>query len=118
MVFRAPMYVTISPQTKFPMIAPIDTIAPIHDLWSVESGPDVNGVSFDSSNGVAIDTQPVGGEINGKAISLRDYQILEVRSMEIKFLLAFFSIPVAHPKPTIIKLASFWKRNQRKHFAR
>lgn len=70
-VFLAPINVTINPHKKFPIIAPIDTIAPIHDICSVESGPDVNGLWSDWSSGVAIDTHPV-----------------------------------AHPKPTIIKLAS------------
>lgn len=53
------MYVTMNPQAKLPRIAPNDTIAPIHDLSSIESGPVFNGVSSDSSKGVAIDTQPV-----------------------------------------------------------
>lgn len=70
-VFLAPINVTINPHKKFPIIAPIDTIAPIHDICSVESGPDVNGLWSDWSSGVAIDTHPV-----------------------------------AHPKPTMIKLAS------------
>lgn len=31
---------------------------PIHDIWSVDSAPDRNGVSFDISCGIAGDAQP------------------------------------------------------------
>lgn len=48
----------IHPNKNVPIIAPIHSVAPIHDVSSFDTGPDSSGVSFDCKIGRNGDVQP------------------------------------------------------------
>lgn len=49
-----PIKDTMQPDVRVPTIPPIELIDPIHEISSVSSGPDSNGVSFEDKIGIAV----------------------------------------------------------------